>query len=158
MAARHTEAIMRDMYEAFSKGDMELLQKLCEPGGQLTIVPFGTTVDLMADFQAWASAFGERAIEILNLVCTDDQAFAELLARGRHTGAFETPWGTLAATDREIELRACEVYVVRDARIVEGRMYFDAATLLDLLGHPLQLLAQPLGTRPAEAPRPGAPH
>src|SRR5215204_3574024 len=57
-------------------------------------------------------------------------------------GTLRTPAGEIPPTERSVEWSLCEVYQIRDGKIVRGRTYFDVATLMDELGFTLTLEQQ----------------
>ena len=54
--------------------------------------------------------------------------------KGSHTGPLQTPKGSIAATGRPIEVRACIVMEIVGDKAKAQRHYFDMATLLDQIG------------------------
>jgi len=93
--------------------------------------------------QGWADAFPDGKAEDTNVYVGEDFAVTEYFGRGTHTGTLRTPTGEIPPTERSVEFRLCEVYQIRDGKIVRGRTYFDAATLLDEMGFTLSLKQQP---------------
>ena len=60
---------------------------------------------------------------------------------GTNTGPMIGPTGTLPATGRRVELPFCDIWKVRNGRIVENRIYYDQVMFLSQLG----LLNSPQG-------------
>jgi limonene-1,2-epoxide hydrolase len=58
----------------------------------------------------------------------------ELTWRGTHTGPLETPNGSIAATGKSIEVRACTVCELEGEKTKAARQYFDMTTLLEQIG------------------------
>jgi predicted ester cyclase len=58
----------------------------------------------------------------------------ELTWRGTHRGPLQTPTGQIPATNKPIEIRACQVVEVKDGKVQLVRHYFDMATMLAQLG------------------------
>lgn len=82
----------------------------------------------------WANAFKDAKVEIKRVVANDDSFAAEFLGRGTHTGALESPTGTIPPTKRRIELPCCEVGTIEKGKIRSGSTYYDAATIMHQLG------------------------
>jgi limonene-1,2-epoxide hydrolase len=53
---------------------------------------------------------------------------------GTHSGPLELPTGSVAGTNRSIDLRSCQVFEMSDGKARTIRHYFDMATLLQQLG------------------------
>jgi hypothetical protein len=57
-------------------------------------------------------AFDQLGMHILDTVETPDRVAIAFLMRGRHVGPFSSPLGTVAPTQREIEVRAIDVLTI----------------------------------------------
>lgn len=53
---------------------------------------------------------------------------------GTNTGPMVGLWGALPATGRRVNLPVCDIWEVRNGRIVENRIYYDQVTFLGQLG------------------------
>ena len=78
--------------------------------------------------------FPDSGIEITNLFATDDQAVVEFIGRGTNTGPLHMPAGDVSPTGRVVEMRFCDVYRVRNGKIVSYRSYYDVFGFLQQLG------------------------
>ena len=58
----------------------------------------------------------------------------ELTWRGTHEGPLQTPKGSIPATGKSIEIRACAVIQVAGEKARSQRHYFDMATLFQQIG------------------------
>ena len=58
----------------------------------------------------------------------------EFVNRGTHTGPLQTSLGTIAPTGRKVKVRYCSVMRVDDGKVVEGRDYYDSASIMRQLG------------------------
>jgi predicted ester cyclase len=58
----------------------------------------------------------------------------ELTWRGTHEGPLQTPKGSIPATGKSIEIRACAVIQVAGEKGKSQRHYFDMATLFQQIG------------------------
>jgi steroid delta-isomerase-like uncharacterized protein len=85
-------------------------------------------------WQGWAAAFPDSKATFDNAVADGNTVVLELTWRGTHTGPLQTPGGTIPATGRSIEFRACQIQEVADGRVRSTRHYFDMATLLQQIG------------------------
>lgn len=82
----------------------------------------------------WTVAMPDCKVEIVNVVAGEEWTAVEFIGRGTHTGPLVGPQGTIAATQNKLELKICEFLRIRDGLIHEGRVYFDAATLMRQFG------------------------
>jgi hypothetical protein len=63
-----------------------------------------------------------------------DTAVIEVLWKGVHTGPLEAPTGTIPASNKPIELPACQVIEVEGGKVKSFMHYFDMLTLLTQIG------------------------
>jgi predicted ester cyclase len=82
----------------------------------------------------WANAFPDAQVEVTNVIADEQGAVVEFIGRGTHTGPLVTPQGEIPPTGRPVEIRFCEVMQMQGGKLVGGRIYFDAASLLGQLG------------------------
>jgi steroid delta-isomerase-like uncharacterized protein len=86
-------------------------------------------------WKGWAQAFPDSKGTINAAHATaDGTVVLEITWKGTHKGALQTPNGSIAATGKGIEVRACAVVEVAGERARAQRHYFDMATLLRQLG------------------------
>ena len=62
-------------------------------------------------------AFDGLGMHILDTVETPDRVVIAFLMRGRHVGPFTSPLGTVAPTQRDIEVRTIDVLVVTEGLV-----------------------------------------
>ena len=78
--------------------------------------------------------FPDSGIEITNLFASEDQAVVEFIGRGTNTGPLHMPTGDVPPTGCAVEMRFCDVYRVRNGKIVSYRSYYDVYGFLQQLG------------------------
>ncbi|WP_426533798.1 ester cyclase [Bradyrhizobium sp. McL0615] len=61
-------------------------------------------------------------------------AVLELLWKGVHTGPLQTPTGTIPASNKPIEMPACQVVRVEGDKVKSASHYFDMLTMLTQIG------------------------
>ena len=98
--------------------------------GELQIGPDGYA----RDYERWRSAFPNGEVKIVNVIVDEDWAVVEFVNRGTHTGPLQSSLGTFAPSGRSMEVRYCRVMRVRDGMVVEGRDYYDSASIASQLG------------------------
>ena len=85
-------------------------------------------------FQGWANAFPDSKATFIREFASGDTAVLELVWKGVHTGPLQTPTGAIPASNKPIELPACEVFRVEGEKIKSSSHYFDMLTLLTQIG------------------------
>lgn len=80
---------------------------------------------------AWKTAFSEGRAELTSCLDAGDWTIARFRGVGRNDG----PFAGLPATGRQLDVPFCELLRWRDGKIVEGEIYYDAATIMTQLGH-----------------------
>lgn len=89
-------------------------------------------------------AFPDLRWEMREFVEGSDTVVVEGVFLGTNSGPMVGPWGSLPATGRRVKLPFCDIWKVRNGRIVENRIYYDQVTFLGQLG----LLMSPQGAGP----------
>ncbi len=86
------------------------------------------------DYYRWREAFPDGEIKVVNVIVQDNWAVVEFVNRGTHTGPLHSSLGTFAPTGLRMEIRYCSVMRVDDGKVVEGRDYYDSASITRQLG------------------------
>lgn len=81
-----------------------------------------------------AQAFPDIHRELFNIYAMGDVVVAELAIRGTHRGPLTTPAGTVAPTGRTIDVPCCDVFRMRDGKVVSFHCYNAASILQRQLG------------------------
>jgi predicted ester cyclase len=134
MASQDLENVIREMYEAWNAKDLDRCASYAHPDTQMTNMPFGAKLPFREYIESWARAFPDGRIEPKTIVVQGDRAMAEFTGTGTHTGTLRAPMGELPPTQRRLELPFVESYRFRDGKLAEGRIYFDAFSMLKQLG------------------------
>ena len=126
------------MYEAFNRNVFAQVQAQASGDLEVVLVAFGQTVHGPKGFaeflQGFKSAFPDITITLTNQIATEDRVVSEFIARGTHSGPFQTPAGVIPPTGRTIDYPACEVWEMKGGRVTSIHNYFDSATVLRQLG------------------------
>jgi steroid delta-isomerase-like uncharacterized protein len=86
------------------------------------------------DYHRWRDAFPDGEVKITNVIVQADWAVVEFVNRGTQTGTLHSSLGAFPPTGRAMEVRYCSVMKVRDGKVVEGRDYYDSASIAQQLG------------------------
>jgi predicted ester cyclase len=128
----------KDVYEAYSKGNWDVVRSHCAESATLSAMPFGKVYNgpsgIVNYLQAHKNAF-DLSVSIKRLVACADLTIVEYNAVGAHKAAYQSPDGELfAPTGRKMELSVCHLVQWKDKKIVSIHAYFDFATLLSQMG------------------------
>ncbi len=88
----------------------------------------------IADYHRWRTAFPDGQLEVVNVIVDGDWAVVEFRNWGTQTGPLQSSLGTFSPSGRSMEARYCSVMRVADGKVVEGRDYYDAASIARQLG------------------------
>ena len=89
-----------------------------------------------ADYLRWREAFPDGLCKVENVIVSEDGQWATVEFRntGTHTGVLRSSLGNFPPTGKRAEVRYCSVMRVKDGMVVEGRDYYDSATIARQLG------------------------
>jgi steroid delta-isomerase-like uncharacterized protein len=85
-------------------------------------------------WQGWASAIPDSKATFVAEHASGDTAILEVVWRGVHSGPLQTASGTIPASNKRIEVPACQVIRVQGDRVTSFVHYFDMLTLLTQIG------------------------
>jgi steroid delta-isomerase-like uncharacterized protein len=136
--AQENVTVVKQIEALFNEHELEAATKYLHPDYVETNVATGETFrgpeGFKASARAWIAPFPDARVEIVNYVAIEDQVVIESIGRGTHTGTIQTSHGTSAATGKSFTVKLCEVFVFKDRKVAELRLYFDRQSLLDQLG------------------------
>jgi len=85
-------------------------------------------------WQGWATAIPDSKAIFASEIASGDAAILEVVWKGRHTGPLRTPAGVIAASQKPIQVPACQVIQLKDGKVASFTHYFDFLTLLRQIG------------------------
>ena len=85
-------------------------------------------------WQGWAKAIPDSKATFVAEHASGDTAVLEVVWKGVHTGPLQTPTGTVQASNKRIEVPACQVLAVEGGKVTSFTHYFDMASLLRQIG------------------------
>ncbi len=86
------------------------------------------------DYHRWRTAFPDGECKVVNVITSGDSAVVEFVNRGAQTGPLHSGLGEFPPSGRRMEARYCSVMRVKDGKVVEGRDYYDSASIARQLG------------------------
>ena len=90
--------------------------------------------EIIEAWQGWAKAIPDSKATFVGEFASGDTAVFELVWKGVHTGPLQTPTGTIPASNKPIEVPACQVVQVEGGKVKSASHYFDMLTLLTQIG------------------------
>ncbi len=85
-------------------------------------------------WQGWAKAIPDSKATFVAEYASGDTAIIEVVWKGAHTGALQTPTGTIPPSNKRIDVPACQVIKVEGGKVKSFTHYFDMVTLLTQIG------------------------
>lgn len=138
LTAQDTAALVRTHLDLYNRRDFEKGASLVTEDAVIVNVPFGVTHQGRSGYkefgQNWANAFPDSKVEPTNVIATEEWATVEYTARGTHNGPLASPMGSIPATGKKTEVKFCQIFRVRDGKVSELRLYYDAAGMMRDLG------------------------
>jgi ketosteroid isomerase-like protein len=89
----------------------------------------------------YATAFPDMHRELYNLYFRDDVVVVELSLNGTHSGDLVLPKGTIPPTRRTMKAPCCDVFHLKDGKVVSFHCYVAVPILLEQIGVFLNLQA-----------------
>ena len=86
------------------------------------------------DYYRWREAFPDGECKVTNVIVQGNWAVVEFVNRGTQTGPLHSSLGEFPPSGRRMEARYCSVMRVENGKVVEGRDYYDSATIARQLG------------------------
>jgi steroid delta-isomerase-like uncharacterized protein len=128
------EQIVRKHMESENTHDFDVTLATFADHPRYEIVPTGEVYDgaeaVSRYYQETRTAFPDQRNELIALHHSDDAVIVEFLLRGTHNGEFRG----VPPTGKSFECRMAAFFLFDHERLVNERVYFDAATILTQLG------------------------
>jgi steroid delta-isomerase-like uncharacterized protein len=140
------KVIAEAIYDAFNRNDFDAALALTASDVEIVNVGWNVTYrghDGFRTFmQVWKTMAPDSTVEIVRQLSGPDGVTNEAIFHGTHTGTLRTPSADIPATGKHLDVPICEVWRVRDGKLISLHNYADGVTILTQLG----LLPTPSGT------------
>jgi ketosteroid isomerase-like protein len=137
MTTKTNETLIRELYDAVNRKDLERIAAFGCATSEWLDVPFDYTTRgetaIIVPWRAWFDIFPDATCEVRSLVALGDHVVAQGIGRGTHLGPFNSPAGVLEPTGRPMQVSFCDVYRLEGEKIVRADSYFDFYGLLKQL-------------------------
>jgi predicted ester cyclase len=128
------EALIRGLYDAVNRKDLDTIAAFGAPNSEWLDVPFNLTSRgtraIIDPWKSWFEIFPDATCEVRSVMSFGDGVVAQGIGRGTHKGVFNSPAGPLPPTGRTMEVSFCDVYRLAEGKIVRADSYFDCYSLL----------------------------
>lgn len=123
------EARIRELYDAVNRKDLEIIAGFGTAQSEWLDVPFDFTSRgeraIIDPWKSWFEIFPDATCEVQQLNAMGEYVIARGIGRGTHLGVFRSPAGVLEPTGRPMRTNFCDVYRLRDGKIIRADSYFD---------------------------------
>jgi hypothetical protein len=140
------EQVIRTLYslaDAKTK-DTPRFVSMFAPGGYFNDVAAGKKyygADIGYTVDVYATAFPDMHRELYHLYTHDDLVVVQLSLNGTHNGDLVLPKGTIPPTKRVMSTPCCDVFHLKDGKVLSFDCYVAVPILLEQLGVFLNLQA-----------------
>jgi steroid delta-isomerase-like uncharacterized protein len=128
------EHVVREHMESENTHDFDVTLKTFAEHPRYEIVPTGEVYDGSEEvdryYQETRAAFPDQRNELIAMHHADDAVIVEFWLRGTHEGDFRG----VPPTHKSFECRMAAFFLFEEEKLVNERVYFDAATILTQLG------------------------
>ena len=132
-------AVIRDLYasaEAAAKNTPHFISLFADGGYFYDVAGgkkyYGKDIGLTVD--VYASAFPDMHRELDSMYFNGDVVVVELSLNGTHQGDLPIPIGVIPPTNKEIHAPCCDVFHLKDGKVVSFHCYVAVPILLAQLG------------------------
>jgi steroid delta-isomerase-like uncharacterized protein len=129
MTNRATTVATR-FYELYSNGDIDRVLDLLGEGYKSHGFGGGGADNLRQSLEGFRAAFPDVVFTVDDTVTEGDKVAVKTTFRGTHLG----PFAGVPASGRSIEVGGCDVFRVRDGKIVEAWWLGDSGSMLMQIG------------------------
>lgn len=120
---------IRALYAAVNTKDLDTIAGFGAPDSEWLDVPFNFTSRgvnaIIEPWKSWFNIFPDATCEVRSLTVMGDHVVAQGIGRGTHNGVFNSPAGVLEPSGRKMQVNFCDVYQLKDGKILRADSYFD---------------------------------
>jgi ketosteroid isomerase-like protein len=131
------ERIIRKLYDVAEVQDTAAFVDLFAPDGYFYDVSAGQKYygdDIGKPVDIYARAFPDMHRALDKVMDAGDVIIVELSLNGTHKGPLVLPAGTIAPTGKEMHTPCCDVFTLKDGKVMSFHCYTAATILMAQLG------------------------
>lgn len=121
--------IIGNLYKAVNEKDLDYIANLGIDESEWLDVPFDFTSTgrgaIIGPWKSWFDIFPDATCEVQSLIGLGEYVIARGIGRGTHRGVFHSPAGILEPSGVNMQTNFCDVYSMRDGKILRADSYFD---------------------------------
>ncbi|MGE5860372.1 MAG: ester cyclase [Ignavibacteria bacterium] len=129
--------LAKSMYDYFNERKFEEASNNVSENLIIHNVPMDTKIHGKEGFlqfmNFWVTAFPDAKVEIKSMNVSGDNVITEFHGIGTHNGVLETPMGKFNPTGKKLDLPYCEIFTIKNGKLLNSNIYFDVATLMNQL-------------------------
>lgn len=137
MSETTNAAIILGLYKAVNGKDLDYIIELGCAESEWLDVPFNFTSKgeraIIDPWESWFEIFPDATCEVQSLVDMGEHVVAQGIGRGTHNGPFNSPAGLLSPSGIKMQTNFCDVYRLKEGKIIRADSYFDFYGLLTQL-------------------------
>jgi steroid delta-isomerase-like uncharacterized protein len=138
MSLQENLNLERKIIDSFNHHNLKEAEQYVDEKCQFIDVPFnmkGQGLDGFRQFVGgWEKAFPDSKMVVTNMIGNDDTVVIEFTGTGTHRGPLVTPQGEIPPTGKHVEIPFTEIDKIRNGKVVESKIYYDALTMLQQVG------------------------
>jgi predicted ester cyclase len=138
MVTADAAALARRIYDAFNRSDFAAVLAETHPEVEVVNVGWGVTYRGHEGFrefmQGWKTMDPNCRVEVVRQLAGENGVANECLFSATHVGPLRPPTGEVPPTGRPVQLPFCEIWRLKDGKLVSLINYADGVTVLAQLG------------------------
>lgn len=138
MSVQENLRLIRTHYEAVNHNDLNAGAMLVDKNFEWQNVPMNIKRRGQQGYRdylnIWLTAMPDFQFEVKNMQANNDWVVTEFTGRGTNNGPLNSSEGPIMPTGKKVEVQFCELFQIKNGKIVKGTLYFDYATLIKQLG------------------------
>ncbi|MDP4173808.1 MAG: ester cyclase [Bacteroidota bacterium] len=138
MSVQDNIRLVKSHYEAVNHNDFDAGAMLVDKNFEWTNVPMNLKKRGQNGYKEflglWFTALPDAKVDIKNIQANEEWVIVEFSGKGTNSGPFNSPDGQIMPTGKHVELQFCELFQIKNGKIVKGKLYFDTASLMKQLG------------------------
>ena len=138
MSAEENARFAHTVYDAFNRGDLDAVIAMADPEIDVVNVPWRDKFHGRAEFRIYLEGWKEMdpaaSVEIVHQLAGDEGVVNECIFRAPHVGMLSSPSGALTPTGKTLEVPFCEVWRIRNGKLLGLTNYADGVSIMEQLG------------------------
>lgn len=133
MSTEMNKEVVRRFYQAVDRGDVSVVEMLFSPEWENvdpSLPPMRGLDGARVLVGMFTTSFPDFTSTIEMMAAEDDR----VAVRASHTGTHQGPFMGIPATGKRVTVTASGIFAIKDGKLIQNRVVFDAFGLLQQLG------------------------